>query len=195
MPESLDQQMAVAAVYADALFDLARRQGIEADVADELAELDRLCQQNDDFRRFVSTRALAVEHRAASLDRMFRGKLSDITLNTLQVMNENDRGELIPALNRAFIARRRAAANEVEVRVVSAFDLDDGQRAEIERTAREISGKNPVIAYSVDPSLLGGLVLQIGDVRYDYSVRQQLEAARDRLVQRGERGLKVTVGA
>lgn len=195
MPESLDQQIAVASVYADALFELARKQGIEAEVADELSELEKLCQQDQAFAAFVATRALAMEHRAASLDRMFRGKLNDITLNTLQILNENERGELIPALNRAFIARRRIVANEVEVRVVSAFDLDDGQRAEVERTARELSGRNPVIAYSVDPALLGGLILQIGDVRYDYTVRQQLETARERLVQRGERGLKVTVGA
>lgn len=193
MPESVDQQISIAAVYADALFELARRQSQEGDVGEELAALQRLLESDQKLATFMASRSLGTEQREASLERMFRGRLSDLTLNTLLVMNQNDRAGLVALLHRAYALRQRETRNEVDVTVTSAIELDGAQRGHVERTAAELAGKTPVVKYEVRPEILGGLILQIGDLRYDYSVRQQLRTAAARLVERGERGLRIGI--
>lgn len=193
MAESVDQQLSLASVYANSLFDLARNAGQVEAVRDELAELVRLGDMEPGFDRLMQSQSVSADARAASLEKMFRGKLSDLTLNTLLVMNGKDRAGLYRALHQAFIERARAAANEVLAVAISAIELDNAQQQEIERTAAELSGKKPVMEYRVDNDLIGGLVLEIGDVRYDYSVRRQLQRQAAGLSERGQRGLKVTV--
>jgi F-type H+-transporting ATPase subunit delta len=122
---------------------------------------------------------------------MFRGRLSDLLLNTLLVMNDHGRVGMLSGLLRTFSVRQLQAAGQIEVVATSATELDDAARRQVASTAAEVSGKQPIIDWIVDPSLIGGLVLQIGDWRYDNSVRRQLRAAQRKLLQRSERGLEV----
>jgi F-type H+-transporting ATPase subunit delta len=124
---------------------------------------------------------------------MFRGRLSDIVLNTLQVMNDHNRVHLLEPLLRAFTTRAQEAAGEVEARAVTAVALDDAQKDEVRKLAATLSGKKPLMQYEVDAALVGGLVLRVGDCRYDNSVRRRLEQARGQLVERGSAGLPSTI--
>jgi F-type H+-transporting ATPase subunit delta len=108
-------------------------------------------------------------------------------------MNRHGRSRLLAALARSFVLRCEEAQNQVEARVTSAVELDKRQRRVVEETTREITGKAPIVQYRVDPQVIGGLILQVGDVRYDNSVRQQLDTMRDELFERAERGLQVAV--
>ncbi|MBU0637255.1 MAG: ATP synthase F1 subunit delta [Planctomycetes bacterium] len=193
MAESFEQQLELADVYAEALFALASAAGQADEVRAELEQLDRLQQIEPGFAEFMRSGALDDAHRAAGLERMFRGRLDDVVLDTLLVMNRHGRCGLLGALARCFVLRLEQAAGQVEVRVSSAQELDQRQREDVVRTAAQLAGKQPLMEYSVDPALIGGLLLQIGDVRYDNSVRQQLQAARARLRERGQRGLAVAV--
>ncbi len=143
-----------------------------------------------DFAAFLTSSALDDDHRAAGLEKMFRGRLSDLTLNTLQIMNRNGRTGLYSALLKRFIARLEAFANQIAGTVTSAVALDDAQQRSIVEVASRLSGKQPVLQYKVDPEILGGLILQMGDWRYDNSVRRQLGVARGQLRQRSDRGFE-----
>jgi len=101
---------------------------------------------------------------------------------------------LLKALHRRFVLRQESAANEVEVTVTSAVKLGRSERAEIEAIAARISDKRPLVAYVVDPDILGGLILQVADLRLDNSVRRHLHVARWRFFERGERGLEMRAG-
>ena len=189
-----DQQLRIADVYAEALFELATEAGRVAEVRGELDELVRLLERTPEFGKFLTSRALEAEGRAAGLERMFRGKLDDLVLHTLLVMNEHGRCDLLKALHRRFVLRQESAANEVEVTVTSAVKLGRSERAEIEAIAARISDKRPLVAYVVDPDILGGLILQVADLRLDNSVRRHLHVARWRFFERGERGLEMRAG-
>lgn len=188
MPEALDKQLDVADVYADALFGLAAAAGQIADVRNELAELVKLAHADPDFAAFLTSSALDDDHRAAGLERMFRGRLSDLTLNTLQIMNRNDRCGLYAALHQRFIARQEDAAGQIAGSVTSAVPLDEQQQQTVTEVAAKLSGRTPVLSFKVDAALLGGLIVQMGDWRYDNSVRRQLSVAWGRLRERSERG-------
>ncbi|MFO0837661.1 MAG: ATP synthase F1 subunit delta [Phycisphaerae bacterium] len=191
MAESFDIQLAYAGVYGEALFSLAGERGEIERVRGELEELARLEQVEPDFAAFMTSAALDDDVRAASLERMLRGKLSDTLLNTLQVMNEHGRAGLVAALLRDFVVRQEAAAGQIEALATTAVPLDDAQRQAVAQTAQRVTGKAPVMKFQVDESLIGGLVLQIGDLRYDNSVRRQLHVAASRLRERSDRGLAI----
>jgi F-type H+-transporting ATPase subunit delta len=188
-----DQELRIADVYAEALLELAQDAGRVAEVRAELDELLRLFQTEPEFEKFLVSRALEAEGRAAGLEKIFRGKLSDRVLNTLLVMNEHGRCGLVPALHRRYVSRQEEAADEIEVTVTSAVDLSRTQKAEVLRIAESVSGKKPLVEYAVDPDILGGLILQIGQLRLDNSLRRHLQVARGQLLERAARGLEVTV--
>lgn len=192
MADSIDTLAAVSDVYAAALFTMAHQQHAVPAVRAELEELVALTQRDPALATFLSSTSIDADRRAASLERMFRGNLSDLLLNTLLVMNRNGRVALLPHLLRRFVVRQEQAAGEVEVRVTSAVELDAAQRDAIAAAAAEVSRRRPVVEFTVDPDVIGGLVVEIGDVRYDHSVRRHLRVLRDRLFDRSSRGLSLS---
>jgi F-type H+-transporting ATPase subunit delta len=193
MAEALDKSSPVADVYAAALFDLASEAGRVAEVRQELEELVRLEGTEPGFAHFLRSDAIGTDKRQASLEKMFRDRLSDIVLDTLQVMSGHGRSGLLPALLRCYVLRQEHSAGQIEVRAMSAVELDAVQRAEIEHWAGRLSGRRPLVEYVVDPRLIGGLVVQIGDCRFDNSVRRHLRDAHTRLMERSTRGLSIGV--
>lgn len=192
MADSIDTLAAVSDVYAAALFTMAHQQDAAPAVRAELEELVALTQRDPALAAFLTSTSIDADRRAASLERMFRGNLSDLLLNTLLVMNRNGRVALLPHLLRRFVVRQEQAAGEVEVRVTSAVELDAAQRDAIAAAAAEVSRRRPVVEFTVDPDVIGGLVVEIGDVRYDHSVRRHLRVLRDRLFDRSSRGLSLS---
>ncbi len=186
-----DPGIDVADVYAAALFELATEANAVDDVFGELTELVKLVDQEPRADAFFSATSIDDDDREKSLERMFRGKLSDMVLNTLQIMNQHGRVGLLRPLRRAFMLRMEDARGQIEVTATSAVELNDQQRTEIAGVAEQLSGRQPLIEYQVDPEVLGGLVLQIGDQRYDNSLRTQLRAAATRLTDRANRGLEI----
>jgi|GEM_PF-356758 len=193
MPETLVEQLEVADVYAAALFELAREARAVETVRAELEELVRLAQSDPAFAAFLRSGAVDTLSRRLSLERMFRGRVSDLLLDTLQVMNDHGRAHLLAALHRDFVLRQERAADEVEVTVHTAVPLAPAQQAEITRLAAELSGKHPLVTWNVDPDVIGGLVMQIEEFRFDCSLRRQLQMARAGLLERSSRGLDIPV--
>lgn len=188
MPESIERMQSAADVYATALFELAAENRAVEAVRAELEELAALQAADPDFAAFMTSTALDSDRRGPSLEKMFRGKLSDMTLNTLLVMNRNGRAGLLAAVLRRFVIHAEEASNQVEVTAISAVELDEAQRRAVAESAAKLSGKSPVMEFRVDPQIVGGLILQVGDIRYDNSVRRHLSAARELLMERAQRG-------
>jgi len=191
MLDTLDRQMAVAGVYAEALFNLAREHNQVEEVRRDLGTLMEAVAQAPEIRSLLQSAAIDTDERARVIERVLRGRAHDLVTNTLLVMNRHGRSGLLGVLTRCFDLRRQDAAGQVEVTATSAVPLGAEQQAAVTRVAAERSGRQPLVRFVVDPDILGGLILQIGDWRYDYSLRRQLRNVTDRLHSRGERGLPV----
>ena len=187
MAQDIEKDVATADVYAAALFALATEGNAVDAVRDELEQLVQLTRQNPELAAFIASLAIDDDERARSLDRMFRGRLSDMLLSTLQIMNRHGRLALLQPLLRAYDLRQEQARGEVEVVATSAVELNAAQRAEVARVAAALSGKKSLVAYQVDPSVIGGLVLQIGGLRFDNSIRRHLWTAQNRLLEQTTR--------
>jgi F0F1-type ATP synthase delta subunit len=89
---------------------------------------------------------------------MFRGKLSDTVLNTLQVMNDHGRGHLLPPLLRCFELRQEAGPRQIEVTATSAVELRRSSRSASASWRPSCPGKQPLVELRSTRTLLGGLV-------------------------------------
>ena len=186
--EDFDESMlAVAGVYAQVLFDLARERDREEQVARQLGELCRHMDEDEDFAVFVTSEAIDDDSRGRSLERLFRGRLDDTLLDTLQVMNAKGRLGLLGALHEQFTHVRHVGHNQVEVTVTSAVPLGRRERRELIDMLQRMTGKEIVLEQRVNQIVLGGLVVKIGDHLLDASLATQLkQMRRNLLVRAGE---------
>ena len=176
--------LAVAGVYAQVLFDLARERDQEEQVARQLGELCRHMDEDEDFAVFVTSEAIDDDSRGRSLERLFRGRLTDTLLDALQVMNAKGRLGLLGALHEQFTHVRHVGHNQVEVTVTSAVPLGKRERRQLVELLEGMTGKEIVLEQRVDESLLGGLMVEIGDHLLDASLATQLKQMRRNLLAR-----------
>ena len=182
-----DRQRAVARVYARALLEVAAEAGQDAEVREELDSLEALYEADPGFRDFLSNPAVDAADRRRSLDVLFRSRLSPVTVDALQVLNRKDRSALLPAVVEAYRDVHDRLCKRVEVRVRSARPLSEAQRQSLAAAVRERSGLEPSFVETVEPSLVGGLVVQIGDEKTDGSVVTRLRNLGEALLDRASR--------
>ena len=178
------QEIAVARVYAQALLELAEAQGQADTVLEELVSLGTLIDRDPAFANFLVTPLVDIKERRQALDRMFRDQMSEILLDTLQVMNTKGRSALVRALVEAYGQEYEELRGQVRVAVQSAVPLTDALRQQLQQAVSGFTGKTPKLEESVDPELIGGLVLQVADRRVDTSVFKEIKGLRQQLLDR-----------
>jgi F-type H+-transporting ATPase subunit delta len=179
-----DEDIAIARRYAEALVDAAQNEGPVDPILDEFKEIED--DVLEPFPRFAEVLASARVPRAEK-DRMllevFDGRASSLVLRFLRVLNRHDRLGLLAAILREARLIWDQRNRRIPVRVCSAAPLDDRQLQSLrDRLAGLIDG-TPILNVSTDPDLIGGLVVQVGDLLYDASVKSRLAQLRHRLIE------------
>ena len=168
--------------YANALADIALAQGAATPVTKQLADMGSLYAESAELRNFLTSPAVdrAAKHGVIEklLARIGGGK---ILRNFLFVVVDHQRAHVLPEMIRAFqeVVRQRQGIAEAEVS--SAVELSAAQKAELAFTLERLTGKRVETKYSLEPGLLGGAVVRIGDTIYDGSLRSRLNEIRARL--------------
>lgn len=194
MPLTESAPDALARVYAQSLFELARAEGggqarIE-EVLGELEDILELARADARFGEFLASRVLPAAARAESLRRIFGGRVSPVTLNFLLVLNRKGRLGHLPAIAAAYDQIVQSAFGRVEVDVYTAAPLDPAQIGQLKERLRSVLGREPIVHPYTDPSMIGGLRLQIGDQLIDASIAARLRRLRDRLTVSGAAALR-----
>src|SRR5260370_36308802 len=138
--------------------------------------------QSAELRTFLASPAVSVEAKHAVIEKIVaRLGASKIIGNFLFVIADHRRTHLIPEVIAAFhqVIRQRQGVAEAEVS--SAVELSAGQKKEMAATLARLTGKKIETRYALDPALLGGAVVRIGDTIYDGSLRNRLNEMRARL--------------
>jgi F-type H+-transporting ATPase subunit delta len=161
--------------YASALFDLASEAGNVTAVEADLERLAQALAESNELRALIRN----PEVSRAALGRVFAGlakplKLDKLTGNFLGVLAGNRRAGELPAVIRAFQAIAAAQRGEVTAEVMTAHPLTADQLGALEHKLRAREGRTVKVRTSVDPELLGGIVVTIGSQRLDNSIRTRL---------------------
>jgi F-type H+-transporting ATPase subunit delta len=177
---------AVARIYASSLFDLAKAEGHGSperaeQILSELEDILELARSDAKFAEFLSSMILPARSREVSLKKILTGQCSELTLRFLLILNRKGRLSHLPAIATAFEQRVQDAYGRVEVDVYTAEAISQDEVNQIRDRLRDALRREPVVHAYTDPSMLGGLRLQIGDQLIDASVSSRLRKMRTRL--------------
>ena len=180
-------QARAARVYAEALEKSA---GPEADaLADELESVVTVAiAGRPEVTRFLGSAAVHRDAKLPVLAAAFEGHTSETFRKFVGVLNANRRLDLLPAIASEYRKLRDKSAGRVRVNVTAATALDEQHKRKLDATLKQIIKGTPVVTVSVDPDILGGLVVQVGDTLYDTSVRTRLNNLRNHLMASGTHG-------
>ena len=168
--------------YANALADIALAQKAAEPTANQLNAFGAAYAESAELRTFLASPAVTVEAKHAVIEKITaRLGASKIVRNFLFVIVDHRRTHLIPEIVAALqqILRQRQGVAEAEIS--SAVELSAAQKKELAATLARLTGKKIETKYSLDPALLGGAVVRIGDTIYDGSLRSRLNEMRSRL--------------
>jgi len=168
--------------YANALADIALAEGAAEPAAKQLTEFGIAFAQSAELRTFLASPAVSLEDKHAVIEKI-AGRLgaTKIIRNFLFVLVDHRRTVLIPEVIETFqeVIRQRQGAAEAEIS--TAVELSAAQKKEMAATLTKLTGKKIETKYALDPALLGGAVVRIGDTIYDGSLRSRLNEMRARL--------------
>ncbi|RMF39011.1 MAG: ATP synthase F1 subunit delta [Planctomycetota bacterium] len=159
----------VGRLYARALLDVS---GAEVDrVLEELqAIVDECLDRYPALEELLASPRVTSEQKEAMVDRVFGGRIAPVLLNFLKVLCRRRRVGYVRAIQTVAAELREEQLGRVRVTVQTPYPLTDAQRDQIQQAFRQAYGKDAVIDERVDESLLGGIVLRVGDEVIDGSV-------------------------
>lgn len=174
----------VAAVYAKALVAAAEKAGTTDAVVDELDSVCAALAQFPEFEAVLGSALVAHEEKVQMLDRTFQARLSPLVLDFLKVLSEHGRLDITRAIGREVQKLYDELRGRVRVELRTATPLEGALSRNIETSLRRILDGEPHVEPAVDPALIGGIVLRVGDTVYDGSVARQLRQLREQMINR-----------
>jgi F-type H+-transporting ATPase subunit delta len=164
----------IATVYAQALFQACETAGTIDSAWDELNFLKGFWKDNSDFRSFMNNPSIEKANKQNMLDKVFKDLEQELVKNFLGVLVKKGRiGHLVEAVA-AYETLVNEKAGKAFATVVSAASLDESSKAGIVEKLTKRFGKKIVLQEEVDPSLLGGFIVRVGDTVIDGSVKRNV---------------------
>ena len=182
-----EQELAVARVYAGAMLQLAHARGEADGLLNELLDLAGRVEKDAELERFLSSPLIDVDARRATIEKLFRGRRSDLFVDSLQVLNRKDRLGIIRGVAHEYRLAHEELHGRVEVFVRTAAPLSHKLRAKLKEVASRRAGKEADLVETIDESLIGGLVMRIGDEKLDASIATRLRKLAGVLLDRASR--------
>jgi F-type H+-transporting ATPase subunit delta len=165
--------------YATALADIVLEQGAAEPARKQLEDFRAAYAESAELRNFLVSPAIPRQAKHGVIEKLVaRLGASKIIRNFLFVMADNQRIHLLPEITETFEQVLRQRQGVAEAEVTSAVELNETQKKAIVGTLERLSGKKIQAKYSLQPGLLGGAVVRIGDTIYDGSVQNRLNQLR-----------------
>ena len=162
--------------YGDALFELALEQNSLDSMAEQVDILKQSFAENPELLKLLTHPKISKEEKVSVIENIFKGRFADDIVGFLVIITQKDRGAEIENILDYFRAKVREYKKIGVARVVSATELSEAQKARVEeKLLKQTSYESFEVDYSVDASLIGGMVIRIGDRVVDSSIRTKLD--------------------
>lgn len=174
----------IARNYADTLLELARRTGGEPAIDEFGVAIDdvaRLLHSESRIREFLETPRVTTEERKRAVQAAFEGRVPEPLLRFLLVTVEKRRQTLLPEIAAEYGRRVDELRGRARAHVVLAREADPALQQEIVATLEKRLGQTVIAEFEVDPSLVGGIVIRVGDRLFDGSIRRRVTGLRRRM--------------
>jgi ATP synthase F1 delta subunit len=172
----------IAEVYARALFEVAKDQDVLDEIHDELGQVAQAMHDNRELAVFFFSPYFSTEEKKEALGRTVEGAQPALT-NFLEALIERHRMPVIFRIASRFDEMWDEERQLLPVQVTSAVELDERTIKEIGDQIGEQTGQTIELSSEVDPEILGGIVLRVGNSILDASIRNSLEQLRKQVAQ------------
>jgi len=174
----------VADIYARALLELLEDNDEADQACSQVESVVNLLDGVELFEDLLMSSLLKTQDRLSLVERIFRGRVDERTEGFLAVLTAHDRLGILRAVARRLRELLNQRLGKLEVGVTTAFPLDESELKDVAVALKELLGIEPLIRNEVDPAVLGGMVLKVGDRVYDASLGTELTRLRNRLTSR-----------
>jgi F-type H+-transporting ATPase subunit delta len=189
----------IARVYAEALLNAAEGADAVEDIREELRQVvQELFRAAPQFEEFLASGIISRDNKEKVIRSAFDGKASEMFFHFLLVLARHDRLNILRSILQAYNQLLDQRRRRIPVQVRSAVPLSEDQVSRLRDELRETFGLEPVMHAQVDPAILGGLVVRVGDFVFDRSVRNELNAIQKQLLSRSSSeipNLRASVGS
>ncbi len=168
--------------YAQALLELAESRDLLTQTAEDVAGINHVIAENPTFAHYVGDPSVSQSERDQLIDRVFGDRTSTLLVSYLKLLNSKHRLNDFPGIAAAFKTLLDKRSGNVDVEVIVAHPLEPQMLDEVRQQLGAKMGKNVNVSQHIDESLIGGVILKIGDSLIDGSVKNQLETLKKRLV-------------
>ena len=172
----------IAQVYARALFEVARQHGKLDEIREQLAQFADALNEHRELAVFFFSPYFSQKEKQEALGRVVQGAEA-IFMNFLNLLIEKHRMPVIFRIRDAYERMWEEENRTLPVEITSAIELDQGTVEKIAKQIGERTGRKVKLATRVDPEILGGLVVRVGNAILDASIRNRLEQLRTQVAQ------------
>ena len=178
-----DQQQ-LGDVYAKAFLGFAKESNKLDELVGELGEVVGVFTALPKFRLAMESPRIDAADKVGMLEKGFRGKCSSELLNFLKLLAQKGRFDCLSSIHGSAVKAHDEMAGRVKATLTTASEVSDSLSSSIARKLSEILGKEVSLSCNVDPDIIGGMVVRVGDTVYDGSVVNQLQQVRTKAVQK-----------
>ena len=175
----------VGRVYAQALLEMATEKGVIDEVADEVQQLLPMISAGGDLHRLLVNPAIGDKERGQIIQRIFEGKVSDLLYKMLRVLGDKGRLGSLPEVASGYLLAVAEARGQIDVEAFVASELDSEAVQQVAQQIGQALGKTVTVTQRVDPSLIGGMKIKVGDRLIDASVSSQLRNMKQKMIAAG----------
>ncbi|WP_421751412.1 ATP synthase F1 subunit delta [Croceimicrobium sp.] len=165
-------------VYAKALIDLAKEQDQVEAIREDMRLVSATLKESRDLANVMSSPIVKGDKKQAILQEIFKEKISDLSLRFLNIVVDHGREGSLRVIAQAFENMYLQHKGIEKVSVTTAYALSDDEVKAVTEKASAYTGKQVELAQNVDENIIGGMVLRVGDKRYNGSLAHQLETLR-----------------
>lgn len=163
--------------YAKAILDLATDRNVSKEVNGDMESIAKTISASNELQDVLGSPALKNEQKKNALLEIFKGS-NALTFGAFDILMENNRILLLKYVAQDYTSLYNELNNIQIATVTTAIPLDAAMEAKIQRKITELTGNSAKIKNTVDPDIIGGFILRIGDLQYNASVAQKLKNLR-----------------
>lgn len=168
-------EIRIASRYAKSLLELAVEQKSVDSVMKDMEQFEAICRSSSEFVRVLKNPVISHFKKLTILREIFKGKAHKMTLSMLEIVSRKNREKYLPEIAKEFKRQYNVHKGIVEATVTTVIPLNKALQKEFSEVVKKLTGKEVELEEVVDPTILGGFVLKIGDRQIDDSINTRLK--------------------
>ncbi|NQX80914.1 MAG: ATP synthase F1 subunit delta [Flavobacteriaceae bacterium] len=164
--------------YAKALLDLSIEQKTEDELYNDMLLVGSTIRENDELDSFLKSAIIKATDKKEALNKIFESKVGNITKGLFSLLVDNKRMSSLETITQQYLKVYNSHNNIQTAVVTTAVAIDDATKDKVLAKLKELTGASTTVTNVVDPEIIGGFVLRVGDKQYDASIKNNINNLR-----------------